>query len=256
MTSRLTFSEGNHQYRLADPTTGKKLLIPSVSALKKTLHAFDGERYFLGLAADAAADDWDTFAQLAPTSRRAELLAAAQKRAEAPRAFGTAVHWFCEQMWAGQPVEVPEEYVAHVRAVADWWTGEGVALVDAERMCWADGDEWGAGPMAGRLDLIVKHPTRGIGLCDLKTWTARSAGKPRPDEWAFQLAAYASMEYLVNEANEDVPFPHIDWCGVLHVGPPGAVLYVLPDEQRKRAAEQVTCARALRSLPKPTMEAM
>ena len=252
--TRLTFTEGNHAYWLADPDTGKKRRVPSVSALKKTLHPFEGERYFLGLAADAAAAQWDNIDALAPTSRLARVLALAQERAEAPRAFGTAVHHYCEQMWTGDPVEVPEEYAGHVAAVAEWWTSERVELVAAERMCWADADGFGGGPMAGRMDLLLRHPLLGLGLLDLKTWAVGSSGQPRLDEWAFQLAAYAAMDWLVDEAGEDQPFPRVDWCGVLHVGPPGADLYTLPAADWRRADERVLCARALKALAKPTME--
>lgn len=253
--TRLTFTPGNHSYWLADPDTGKKRRIPSVSSLKKTLHAFDGERYFLGIAADTASDEWDHVAGLAPTSRRSKLLTLAQERAARPREFGTAVHHYCEHLWGGEPVEVPEDYAGHVTAVAEWWAAEQVTLVAAEGLCWSDADpDMGLGPAAGRFDLLVSHPTRGLGLVDLKTWTAGSAGQPRPDEWAFQLAGYAAMDWLVDDTETDVPFPRVGWCSVLHVGPPGLVEYLLPDADRARAVDQVECARALKALPKPRME--
>lgn len=252
MTSRLTFNEGNHVYWLADPATGKKRRVPSVSALKNTLHAFGGERWYLQMASQAGAQAWEDIARQAPTMREAMLYDEGLKRVSWPREFGTAVHHYAEQLLTGEPVEVPEMYAGHVRAIADWWNAEGVALVGAERMCWADDDELGAGPYAGRFDLIVKHPDKGIGLLDIKTWTSRSAGTPRPEEWAFQLAAYSAMEWLVVD-DEDVAMPEIDWCCVLHVGPSGAVPYTLSDRDRQLAADQVMCARSLKALPKPKM---
>jgi hypothetical protein len=223
-----------------------------VSSLKDTLHAFKGEHWYLSEAAAAGAQAWDDIARQAPTMREAMLLDEARKRTSYARDFGTAVHHYAEQLWTGQPVEVPQEYVGHVRAIAEWWEAQGVGLVVAERMCWADDDELGAGPYAGRFDLILNHPSWGQGLVDLKTWTTRSAGTPRPEEWAFQLAAYSAMEWLVMD-DEDVPMPEIDWAGVLHVGPSGALLYTLPDSERRKAADQVMEARSLKALPKPKM---
>ena len=53
MSTRLTFYPGNHTYRLLDPATGKRPLVPSVSALKKTLHTFDNDTWKTGQVADA-----------------------------------------------------------------------------------------------------------------------------------------------------------------------------------------------------------
>jgi hypothetical protein len=252
--TRLTFTEGGfgRTYWLASPDTGKRRRVPSVSALKNTLHAFGGEGWYLQQAAQAAALAWDDIAAAAPTMREQMILHEATRRVRWPAEFGTAVHHYAEQLWTGEPIDVPEEYLGHVRSVADWWNGEQVALVAAERMVWADDDDLGAGPCAGRLDLIVKHPDRGTGLLDLKTWTSRSAGSPRLEEWAFQLTAYAQMDYIVID-EDDQDMPTIDWVGVLHVGPPGAVLYTLPDRDRQIAADQVLCARSLKALPRPKM---
>lgn len=207
----------------------------------------------MGLAAAATVDNWVNLTREPPTSRQEKIVSLALERGAVPRQFGTAVHHYCEQLWTGQPVEVPSEYSGHVQAVADWWTSEGVTLVAAERLCWSDGDEWGVGPAAGRFDLIIRHPGRGVGLLDLKSWMPGSSGQPRPDEWAFQLAAYAAMDWMVIDG-EDVAMPFVDWCGVLHVGPPGAELWILPRSSWDRARERVLCARQLKNLPKPAME--
>jgi len=249
--TRLTYHEGNHSYWL-DDGAGRRDRAVSVSSLRKTLHTFEGERYYLGLAATAAADDWQRFNDLAPTSRQAELLAAAQYASTAPAAFGTAVHHYCAELWQGGRVELPAEYQGHVEAAARWWDAQQCKLIAAEQLCFTDGDDMRV-PIAGRFDLLVDHPTRGVGLIDLKTWRAGSSGQPRKSEWAFQLAAYAGMSYAVDQAGDDVTMPRIDWAAVLHVGPPGVSLYTLPAAAWRRADDQIDLARALRALPKPTM---
>ena len=249
--TRLTYSDGNHSYWLADPA-GKKRRVPSVSALKKTLHQFGGERWYIGQAARAVADDWDALNALTPAEREDAIRRAAEQRIAAPRQLGTAIHDACATLWSGQPMPVADSIRGHVQAIADWWNSQRVRLIAAEALCWVDADDYGAGAAAGRLDLLVEHPTKGVGLLDLKTWQAGSAGTPRGPEWAFQLAAYADMDWLVVD-DVDTPMPHVDWCGVLHVGPPGAVLHTLPKVSRAAAVDQVLTARTLKSLPKPTM---
>lgn len=252
MSTRLTYSPGNHTYFLADEQ-GKKRRVPSVSSLKKCLHSFEGERWHIDETAGAVTDRWDELADVAPPLRREEILRLGLAAVAVPRDFGTAVHHYCEQLWTGEQVEVPERYAAHVQAVAEWFRRERVRVAYAERLCWADAGDFGEGPMAGRFDLIVEHPTWGLGLLDLKSWQAGRSGKAKPAEWAFQLAAYAAMEWMVADG-DDTPFPAVRWCGILHVGPTGAVLYTLPPDDWKRANDQVDAARALKALPAPTME--
>jgi hypothetical protein len=253
MSSLLTFTPGNHSYWLADKDTGKKQRVPSVSALKKTLHTFDGERWYIAETAAVAADHFDELAGLAPTSRRDRIKSLALEAVAQPREFGTAVHHYVERLWTGEPVDVPEEYAAHVTAAADWFTGNSVGIIHAETMGWAGPGFMGESPMAGTIDMVVRHPRLGVGVFDLKTWQASRAGTPRPAEWAFQLAAYAQMEHLVVDGN-DMPMPVVDWLGVLHVGPTGADLWTVPRDSRSYAEQQVEAARFLKAQPKPTME--
>lgn len=250
MASRLTFTAGNHAYWLADPDTGKKQRIPSVSALKKTLHVFDNDTWKAGQIADAIADDWDSIAGRAPVLRAATMRETGLRRLAEAREFGTAVHSYAEQMWNGQPVEVPDLYRGHVAGLAEWWTRNQIRLVAAESLCWADAGDFGESPMAGRFDLLIEHPTFGAGIADMKTWRAESAGSTYPGEWAFQLAAYSQMEHIVTD-DQDQPFPVVRWLGVLHVGPGSTRLWKIPDAEWKKANDQVDAARALKALPAP-----
>lgn len=249
--TRLTFREGNHSYWLSDDA-GKRRRVPAVSALKKTLHTFDNDNWKAGQIADAIAEDWDTIAGRAPVLRAAAMKDAGLRRLAEARQFGTAVHSYAEQMWNGQPVEVPDEYRGHVAGLADWWTTNQIRLVAAEALCWADAGDFGEGPMAGRLDLLIQHPKLGLGIADMKTWRAESAGSTYPAEWAFQLAAYSQMEHLVTD-DQDQPFPSVAWVGVLHVGPGTTRLWLVPDAEWMKAEDQVNAARALKALPAPKL---
>lgn len=250
--SRLSFIEGNHTYWLADAGSGKKQRVPSVSSLKKTLHQFDGERWYISETAAAVTAALGDLVDLPPTYRHEKIVALAQAAIAQPRQFGTQVHAYVEQLWAGEAVVVPDEFAGHVTAAAEWFKRHEVGIIHAEALAFAEAGDFGQSPMAGRVDMIVRHPAWGVGLLDLKTWQAGRSGQAKAAEWAFQLAAYSQMEYLVNDGDE--PFPLVQWCGVLHVGPTGADLYRLGAADWARANDQVDAARVLKALPKPKMQ--
>lgn len=252
MPSRLTFNEGNHTYWLADKRTGRRVRAPSVSSLKNTLYQFAGERWYVQQSAEALDDIWQDLTETAPPLRRETLERAANARIAYGRDFGRAVHHYCEQLWTGEPLEVPEEYASYVQAVAEWWNAEGVTLIAAEAMAYADASA-GMTAMAGRMDLLLNHPQRGPGLVDLKTWTSRSSGMVRTPEWAFQLAAYSTMDKIVLDG-EDKTMPMTNWLAVLHVGPGGLRVYELPRSQWERAVDQVDTARMLKAIAAAKME--
>jgi len=245
--TRLRFDTSTHVYWLADPDTGKRRRVPSVSGLKSTIYPFEGERYHVRTVADWVADRWDALAAAPPSARTDEIVKGATERLAEPRNRGTALHGYAEQLWTGTPVEVPEEYVPVVDGLAAWWRRERPTLVAAERQVFTDPDpEFGLSGYAGTFDLLVDHPRRGRGLLDLKT------GREVRPEYAFQLAAYAAAETQVVDGH-DMPTEPVQWLGVLHAGIGGTRLWtVLPDD-RRRAEAQVDAARALKALPKPNL---
>lgn len=249
--SRLTYYDQQHMYRL--DIGGKKQPVPSVSSLVKTLHQFTNDRWTVGEAALGINAAWDDIASMVPDLRTDAMTTAGLAQLSQARDFGTSVHYYAEQLWGGQPVEVPEQYAAHVQAIADWFNSTGARVLAAEQMVWADAGDFGESPMAGRFDLIVEHPDLGRVLLDLKSWQAHRAGAPRGPQWAMQLAAYSQMEWMVIDG-EDQPMGQVDACAVLHVGPGEARLWLLPADDWKRANDQVDAARVLKALPKPTMK--
>jgi len=249
--SRLSMS-ANHVYWLADPH-GKKHRVPSVSALKKTLFAFDNPRWVLGQAADAITGDWDRIHDLAPVARRDAALDVAWTHSRAAMEHGRAIHACAEQLWTGEPVDVPADYAPHVQAVADHFHHTGAQVVTAEQMGYSDAGEYGQCAYAGTIDLVIKQPGRGVGIVDLKTWMPGSSGQPRQAEWLFQLAAYRQLQHW-SHPDDDQPAPDIKWVGVWHVGPDGLREYVATPAELRKAEDLVDAARALKDLPHPTMK--
>lgn len=255
MPSRISFNEGNHQYRLQ----GYRYAVPSVTALVGALHRFDNDDWVMGEVAGALADRWDDIAAEPPTSRRARIKQCALNERARDFEFGRAVHHYAETLWTGEPVEVPDMYAGHVQALARWWAAEKPAFIAAEQIVYADADDdYELSAYAGTFDLLLRHPKRGRGLIDLKTWAPWRKGDVTPQkkqQWAMQLAGYAGAERIQTGPDaDDEPMPHCDWAGVLHVGPSDARLWIVPPESRVRADAQFAAARALRWLPKPNME--
>lgn len=243
-------ANGSHSYRLADEMTGKTKLIPSVSAIVKTLHAFDNDSWKIGQVVDAILDL--DMSRYAPTAMHQAFVDAGMKRlSEAPE-FGRAVHYYCEQLWTGQAQDVPDQYAGHVMHVVEFWEKHRLEAVVAERAAFAEADDLKGGAYAGRIDLIVDHPKLGRGILDFKTWRANSKGDPHPEQWAMQLAAYADTDYLVIDDN-DVRMQLMDWLGVLHIGPDSARFYVVTKTGWRKATAQVHAARHLKALAKPDM---
>jgi hypothetical protein len=251
MPTRLTYHPGNHTYWLADPD-GKRRRIPSVTALKKTLHHFDGEHWYLRETAAAAADAWETISAEPPAYREDLIRAAAARRIAEPRLHGTAVHDYAHHLWTGDPIDVPDQWATWVENLADWWQRNQLQHLHSETLCWADHDEH-CHPYAGTYDLMARHPDRGVGIIDLKTYSPTSAGTARLAEWAMQLAAYSLTDYHVLDG-DDQPMPPIDWLAVVHVGPHTWDEYLLTGQDRAAAEQQVLTALDLKAIPKPSME--
>jgi hypothetical protein len=115
MTTRLTFTAGNHSYWLADPDTGKKQRLTSVTTLIKQLDAPALKRWAANTAADYAVDHWDDLAQLSWSERRSAIAGAPWQARDKAAAKGTAIHAMAEDLLHGRPVDCPDDRPRHPR---------------------------------------------------------------------------------------------------------------------------------------------
>lgn len=246
--TRLTFTPGNHAYWLADPDTGRKTRVTSVSALTGMLDKPALKRWAANTAADYATDYWDDLAALSPSERRKAIAGAPWQARDKKAASGTAVHAMAEDLVAGKPVEVPDELRGQVEGLARWLERAGLRIEQTEAMVWADEDpDLGLCAYAGRFDCLATHPRLGLTLIDWKT-----SGGVWP-EHALQLAGYGSAEWIVR-GDVDGQMPRVATLAVAHVRPDGTDLHVVPPSDRQIAAQRFELLRSLKTLPEPALE--
>jgi hypothetical protein len=230
---------------LADPATGKKTRLPSVTTLLGLLDKPALKRWAANTAADYATDNWDELAAQAPSQRRAAIAAAPWTERDKAAAKGTAIHALAERLLAGEAVEVPEVIVGKVNAVARFLEANPLGRAFTEARVWADSDqELGLCGYAGTADLMGLHPKYGSVLLDWKTGSG-----PWPD-MALQLAGYASADWLVIDGT-DAPMPRVDTLGIVMVRETGCELHLVDPESRAAARARFELLRAMRELPEP-----
>lgn len=246
--TRLTFTAGNHAYWLADPGTGRKTRITSVTSLTGMLDKPALKRWAANTAADYATDYWDDLTALSPSERRKAIAGAPWQTRDKKAASGTAVHAMAEDLLTGKPVEVPDELRGHVEGLARWLEASGLRVELSEALVWSDEDEdLGLCAYGGRFDCLARHPRHGLTLIDWKT-----SGGVWP-EHAVQLAGYSSADHIVVD-DADQAMPRIDTLAVAHIRPDGTDLHVVPAADRRIAVQRFELLRSLKTLPEPSLE--
>jgi hypothetical protein len=145
-----------------------------------------------------------------------------QKRDDAA-VRGTDVHALAEKLVHGEAVDVPEHLTGYVSGYVDWldrfqpealWTERPVA-----------NRRW---HYAGTFDLIANLMGE-TWLLDVKTASGVYGDN------AIQLAAYKGAEFLVDHDGSEIPMPHIDRLGILHVQDGETQLYPVKPEDGEAA---------------------
>lgn len=130
------------------------------------------------MAAEYAVDHWSELDSAPVSTRLAEIASAHRTANNTAKVRGTRIHSFAAKLYAGEPVEVPEQLAVPVGAYARFLDEWDVTPVHAELpVCHAG--HW----YAGTLDAVLDVPRLGRILLDVKT-----GGVFR--EVALQLAAY------------------------------------------------------------------
>jgi len=246
MITKLTFTPGNHAYYLTDDA-GKKTRLTSVTTLLNLLAKPALVKWAANTAADYATDHWDDLTALPPSQRRAEIATAPDRARDTAAAKGTAIHTYAEDLLEGNPVDVPDEILPKVQALARWLDAQrGMIVAGAERMVWSPEDEeMGLCGFAGTFDASVIHPIYGRLLLDWKT------GKGVYDDMAVQLAAYAHADWhVVDEVDRFRPV--FDAAAVVHIRPDGCTLHLLDRDQMRIGWDRFQLLRGLKYAGTPT----
>jgi hypothetical protein len=212
----LTFTPGNHQYRL-DGT-----YVPGVTTILKVLDKPALPKWAAGLVAEWVADNPNGVNGLRSMGRGPMIAALKEVPWEMSRAAGdkgTAFHKLAEDIiWAGAEVDVPETQVPLVEnaiAFMEDWHIEPV-LTEASV---ASRQHW----FAGTLDLIAKYRRPDTGQTGIAILDWKSGKKIYP-EAAFQLNAYAHAEFHGLTGNEQ-PLPACDAGFGVHIREDGYDVY-------------------------------
>lgn len=136
---------------------------------------------------------------------------------------GTDVHALAEKLVHGEEVQVPEHLTGYVTGYVEWLDAFGFRPLVTERPVanrkWAYAGKPDAigtfehGPLAGKTVLLDWKTSRGVY-----------------GETALQTAAYARAEFYVDDNGDEIPMPHIDATGVVHIQDGLSELYVLADD--------------------------
>jgi hypothetical protein len=130
---------------------------------------------------------------------------------------GTAVHNLAEAIVHDQPAEVPIELKGYVEGYISF-----LNIFQPEPLLTERPVANRSLRYAGRFDLIAELGGQ-TWLLDNKTSTNVYG------DTAVQCAAYARAELFLDESGLELPMPHIDKIGVVHIGPMGTELYDLGD---------------------------
>jgi hypothetical protein len=145
-----------------------------------------------------------------------------QKRDEAA-VRGTDVHALAERIIHGETVDVPDHLAGHVDGYVRWLAAFDVQPLLTEQPVahrkWRYGGKFDALVTIGRGKWAGRSP-----LLDWKT----SSGVY--GETALQTAAYANAEFYAPDTDTEIPMPHIDCTGVVHITEGETVFYPLAED--------------------------
>lgn len=210
----LKFNEGNHTYRLdKKPVRGVTGLISGGTA-KDALIQWSANMV-ARLVTDFPADV-EEMRQRGPEFLYNELRFAPKRKKEDAGARGTEVHALAEKIIHGEEVDVPDRLMPWVEGYVQFlekWDPQPIFTEApvASRAWW----------YAGTADSLC-HMDGRVWLLDWKTSNSVYG------DTCMQAAAYARAEFYV-KGGVEVPMPHIDRIGVVHISPTGTRLYDLGD---------------------------
>lgn len=230
----LTFSPGNHTYRLDG-----KVVRGVTGLLDSGLSKSALVKWSANFVAKIVADDYydarpneraELYADLEAAARRGDLydwLRRAPDRYKDHKAvIGSRVHALGEEMVHGRPVVVPDDLKDYVEGYARFLDRWQVDPVFTERSVASRTHQY-----AGRMDLMANVGALDNALCgiDLKTSNNVYAST------ALQLAAYTRAEVCVTDDDPDteLPVPDVDMNLVFHITPEGTVAHFLGQSRQE-----------------------
>jgi hypothetical protein len=215
----LKFSPGNHRYYLdGKPIKGVTTLLGS---LNKPAIPYWAAKSVAEHVADNL-DKLDVWGQMERESLVAALKQVPWTKRDKAAIRGTEIHALADQIVHGNEVDVPDHLLGFVQGYVDFLDAFNVKPIATE--CSVGNRHY---YYAGRFDFLGTIDTEhNSGLTWLLDWKT-SAGVY--GETGLQTAAYAKGEFYTTDENpaDEIPMPHIDKIGVVHVTESGTFLHDL-----------------------------
>lgn len=203
-TTAPEFTRRNHGNGHSYTLGGAK--VPGVTTVLNALAKPGLINWAARTAAEYAVDHWDVLTGQPVSERLAEIRGAHNRTKTSAATRGTRVHTFAAKLYAGEPVDVPDELAPMVDAYARFLDAWHVEPVHAELPVCSVPYRY-----AGTLDAVIRVPKLGTVLVDVKT-----GGVFR--EVALQLAAYRYASHGLGDAGM-FELPPVDGAYVAHVLP-------------------------------------
>jgi hypothetical protein len=215
-TTGLTFSAGNHSYRL----DGQR--VPSVTGIiSKGLPKPALMYWSAKMVAEWVADHPDLADQMAAAGGRSPFVAFLKQvpweKRDVAAVKGTDVHDLAEKLAHGGEVDVPEHLTGYVEAAVAFLDDWGFQPILTERPCASR--KW---RHAGKFDAIGTIADGRTVALDWKTSASGVYG-----ETSLQLAAYVHSEFYVDDDGTEHPMPKVDAGIGVWLTPTGYEVYEL-----------------------------
>jgi len=202
----LTFTPGNHQYRLDSKW------VPGVTTILGCLDKPAIPKWAAKTVAQYVAENPDAIETLRTLGEGGMVKALADvpwKKRDDAGTRGTSIHDIAERLLLDEEVDVPDELVPVAEYLLQFFEDWQIEPVLLEASV-ASREHW----YAGTLDLIAKYRrpdtgATGQGIFDYKS------GRAIYPESSLQLAAYAGAEFHGLEGNEQ-PLPPVDAAFGVH----------------------------------------
>ena len=196
----LTFSPGNHRYRLDGA------YVPGVTGILGVLDKPAIPKWAAGQVAEYVADHPDGVETLRQMGRDPMVQALKNlpwaKRDQAG-ARGNLLHDHAEALLKGEEIDVADEHVPVMEAALTFMADWQIEPLLIEASVASREHQW-----AGTLDLIARYVRPDTGHAGTGTFDWKS-GKALYPEYAWQLAAYGHAEFTGLNGNEN-PLPATD----------------------------------------------
>jgi hypothetical protein len=159
-----------------------------------------------GCAADWAADNYDSLAEMSTTARANTIRKNWRNAGKEAALRGTIIHDYAHRLALGEEIEVPDDYRDHVDAY----------LAFAEE--WEPAELMVELPVFSRRYRYAGTPDLVAVLKDGRTWildwkTGAKGGVFV--DYVLQLAAARFADFTLTEEGVEVPIPHIDAAGIV-----------------------------------------